>query len=544
MFFACASIFGILVGNEALIAQIKNIYSDDSDQIAGLNSLMSAVAANDISGVRFFSKAGPSLINQRNIGGATALHIAAREKNLEITQMLIDNGADVNIADNEGWTPLMRASLAGADDVVDLLLSKNVDATALNLVNESAIIHASTSNCSACLSLMFEKFNFIKFMPDAALKTQLNDAYVIARNHENEEIQGILDKYLDQVVKLAMLVKPQEFNEELGNISIVEENKLNLVTKNKPAGNFEEKDLAADGSVISKKQISRIKGKFKFAGEYSNGEIVDDNTAYISNDVKTNQTKNSKSQITDKKNKFILISKGGQGGLPQTQSASDSAKTFKPSDSNAVFLLNSKVDNKSVTDVLKSKKFKFAQDPKSLPQGATESETKIEKKVEDNAPIPPIVNSFKLLKGPKGDDVKKEEEAEAKRKAEQVGDISLSTPTSVNPNSSDQEKIAPVKEEKIVNSDQPEIIMLVKKPKKDKASNGFTISKVTEKTSATDVNAPVEKIVPLTQPKQKKKGFKLTKDSAEETTTKIIDANPSSEPKMDFKFSQGPSTKN
>ncbi len=536
MFFACASIFGILVGNEALIAQIKNIYSDDSDQIAGLNSLMSAVAANDISGVRFFSKAGPSLINQRNIGGATALHIAAREKNLEITQMLIDNGADVNIADNEGWTPLMRASLAGADDVVDLLLSKNVDATALNLVNESAIIHASTSNCSACLSSMFEKFNFIKFMPDAALKTQLNDAYVIARNHENEEIQGILDKYLDQIVKLAMLVKPQEITEDLGNISIVEENKLNLVTKNKPAGNFEEKDLAADGSLISKKQIGRIKGKFKFAGEYSNGQTVDADTAYISNDEKTNQPKNSKSQITDKKNKFILISKSGQGDLPQTKSASDSVKIFKPSDSNAVFLLNSKVDNKSVTDVLKSKKFKFAQGPKSLPQEATEAETKIEKKVEESAPIPPIVNSFKLLKGPKGDDVKKEDKAEA----EQVGNTS---------NSSDQEKIAPVKEDKIANSDQPEIIMLVKKPKKDKAfkfANGFTISKVTEKTSANDVNSPVEKIVPLTAPTQKKKGFKLAKDSAsaEETPTKIINTNPSSEPKMDFKFSQGPSTKN
>ena len=40
----------------------------------------------------------------------------------------------------------------------------------------------------------------------------------------------------------------------------------------------------------------------------------------------------------------------------------------------------------------------------------------------------------------------------------------------------------------------------------------------------------------------------LQADKAEtddcDVETKIIDANPSSEPKMDFKFSQGPSTKN
>ncbi len=502
----CASIFGILIGNDALIAQIKNIYNQDSDQVAGMNSLMSAVAANDISGVRFFSKAGPSLINQKNIGGATALHIAAREKNLEITQMLIDNGADVNIADNEGWTPLMRASLVGDGDIVELLLSKNADATALNLVNESVIIHASTSNCSDCLNLMFEKFNFIKFMPDAVLKAQINDAYIIARNHENEEIQGILDKYLDQIVKLSLLVKPQEIAEDVGNISITEDNKLNLVTKNKPTGKFEEKDLAADGDAANKKQISRIKGKFKFTGESSNSQSVDDDEVYVVNDKNPSREKNSKSQITDKKNKFVLISKGAKAEA----SNPEAAKTFKPSDSNAVFLLNSKVDNQPVADVLKSKKFKFSQGPKSVPQTLpssikTESEPKAKKKIEESAPIPPIVNSFKFLKGPSGDNAKKEEE-NSKKKMEQGEDVVLPAVP---------KKAAPIAEEKIINSDQSEVIMLVKKPKKEKEKKNFkfatgsTVSSVTEKTAAADAPTPV-----------KKKIFKLAKDPTAETSAK------------------------
>ncbi len=420
MFFACASVSAILVGSQALIAQIKNIYNEDSDQIAGLNSLMSAVAANDISGVRFFSKAGGSLINQKNIGGATALHIAAREKNLDITQMLIDNGADVNVADNEGWTPLMRATMAGSSDIVELLLNKNADATALNSVGESVIIHATISNCNECLDLMFEKFNFIKAMDDSSLRSQLQDAFTIARNHENEEIQATLEKYLDQVVKLSNLVKPQLIVEDIGekDISIIEDNKLNLVTKNKGNSKFEEKNLSADNN--------HIKGKFKFTGDASGiaSSQAEDDTVYI---IDNNKPLKSKSGITDKRNKFVLIVGASKSDPKATTDVI--TKTFKPSDSNAVFLKNSKVDDTSITDILKSRKFRFSQGPKSTEvvknnfkiEGAKSEEPKAlktqpENKSEETAPIPPIVNSFKLLKGPVG---KKDEQ----QKTDQGEDI-------------------------------------------------------------------------------------------------------------------------
>lgn len=206
-FYALLLLLGVFISSESIRAQIGNIYDESNGQIAGINALMSAVTSNDVDGVRFFSKAGAALINQKNFGGATSLHIAAREKNSEIAKILIDNGADVNAVDNEGWTPLMRAALSGSSAIVNLLLDKNAKASAINSIGESAIIHATSSDCTDCLSVMFEKFNFMNAMEVSALKSQLTDAFVIARNRENQVAQALLESYLDRVIKMSPLLQ-------------------------------------------------------------------------------------------------------------------------------------------------------------------------------------------------------------------------------------------------------------------------------------------------------------------------------------------------
>ncbi len=191
-------------------AQIESLYDNNAGAVAGINSLMSAVASNDLNGVKFFAKAGRVLINQKNLGGATSLHLACREGNFEIVKVLIENGADVNVVDNEGWTPLMRAALAGNQNITALLLDQKAIASKTNLTGESAIIHAALSNCNECLNFMFEKFDFIQNMDIRLLKEQLTEAFVIARNHENEVMQGLLTSYLDRVIKAEPLIKEKD----------------------------------------------------------------------------------------------------------------------------------------------------------------------------------------------------------------------------------------------------------------------------------------------------------------------------------------------
>jgi len=197
----------IFFSSESIRAQIQGLYDNSNNQVVGVSALMSAVTSNDVTGVKFFSKAGRATVNQKNIGGATALHIACREKNFEIVKILVENEADVNATDNEGWTPLMRGALAGDKDIVDLLLVKGAQASSINSSGESAIIHAAMSDCSDCLNSMFEKYNFIKLMDVRLLKEQLTEAFVIARNHENQPAQVILEAYLDRVVKMDSFIE-------------------------------------------------------------------------------------------------------------------------------------------------------------------------------------------------------------------------------------------------------------------------------------------------------------------------------------------------
>ena len=192
-----------------------NIYDYSQDDVAGINVLMMAVNSNDIQGVSFFSKAGGVLVNQKNIGGATALHIASREGFLEIAKILIENGADVNAIDNEGWTPLMRANINGHHEVVGLLVSKGVGSGGLNYTGESAIMHATLGNCDKCLNIMFEKINFLQTLNLKSLKEQITDSFIISRNRENPKIQGLLEAFLDRLMKVSPSVSNEEFKKKM-----------------------------------------------------------------------------------------------------------------------------------------------------------------------------------------------------------------------------------------------------------------------------------------------------------------------------------------
>ncbi len=223
--------------NEKIWAQIESLYNSSTEQFAGISTLMSATANNDIDGVKFFSKAGALVINQRNKGGATSLHIACREGNFEITKILVDNGANVNIVDNEGWSPLMRASLAGNKDIVELLLKNGAKAHLLNSLNESALIHATTSKCVECINQIIENGNLIKNVDTLLLKSQIADAFLIARSQENSKSQGVLESFLDYVSKVSPLISKNSINEPenlpiISNQTKINDSKLNKFPKN------------------------------------------------------------------------------------------------------------------------------------------------------------------------------------------------------------------------------------------------------------------------------------------------------------------------
>jgi ankyrin repeat protein len=77
--------------------------------------------------------------------GATALTTAASYGKTDYVQLLVENGADIEIKDPwDGRTPLMAASLYGYSDIVEFLLSKNANVNATNCRGNTALMWAAS----------------------------------------------------------------------------------------------------------------------------------------------------------------------------------------------------------------------------------------------------------------------------------------------------------------------------------------------------------------------------------------------------------------
>lgn len=198
--FLLQSLALLLILTSSANAEKVGIYNQATDEVAGVTALMSAVVSHDIQGVIFFSKSGKALINKKNYGGATALHLAARSNQIEIAKILIDNGARIDATDNEKWTPLMRATLAGNPEMVKLLLKNGAQGDAKNSVKETIIFQAIMANCNACLSSILNDFDFPKYVPIQTLTKWLNHAYASADNKGDEGAKEIISDYLDLIL--------------------------------------------------------------------------------------------------------------------------------------------------------------------------------------------------------------------------------------------------------------------------------------------------------------------------------------------------------
>ncbi|CAH3025958.1 unnamed protein product [Porites evermanni] len=92
-----------------------------------------SATTNDLEEVKMLVESGMADVNAKTPAeGATALHGAAYEGNLECLQYLLDNGADEKIHDDDGWTALHAAVCGKSKKCVSLLLKANWDPFAEN----------------------------------------------------------------------------------------------------------------------------------------------------------------------------------------------------------------------------------------------------------------------------------------------------------------------------------------------------------------------------------------------------------------------------
>lgn len=105
---------------------------------------LQAVEKKDIGEVeKLLGKPGSTLINSRDLSnGRTALHIATARRDIVWLVFLANKGANPNIADNRGVTPLMLASSLGFFEGVDALIKAGARVDEPNEAGETPLISA------------------------------------------------------------------------------------------------------------------------------------------------------------------------------------------------------------------------------------------------------------------------------------------------------------------------------------------------------------------------------------------------------------------
>jgi ankyrin repeat protein len=123
---------------------------------AGPAPVADAAMAKDTEAVKALLKQGAD-VNAAQGDGMTALHWAAREGDLEMTQMLLFAGANVKATTRlGGYTPLMMAAAQGSADVVKALVAGGSDVKAANTMGTTPLMLAARSGNPQSVTTLVE----------------------------------------------------------------------------------------------------------------------------------------------------------------------------------------------------------------------------------------------------------------------------------------------------------------------------------------------------------------------------------------------------
>ena len=136
-------------------------------------SLIRAIKLDDVDRVRTLMYIHVN-VDEKNYAGITPLTVAAERGNMDIIQMLVEDGkARVNDNSSYGVTPLIAASAAGNSQVIDYLLSKGADPVSQDDLGKTALTYAVAFDIPKTVNNLIQKDTRPMFLPDNAGNTPL-----------------------------------------------------------------------------------------------------------------------------------------------------------------------------------------------------------------------------------------------------------------------------------------------------------------------------------------------------------------------------------
>lgn len=95
------------------------------------------------SAISFLLEYGVDLNKQDDLDSSTALHYAVEKNNIELVKLLLENGADPNLKNEDDCTPVIIAAQEGYDKIVSLLIRFNADLNIVDATGSTALHYAA-----------------------------------------------------------------------------------------------------------------------------------------------------------------------------------------------------------------------------------------------------------------------------------------------------------------------------------------------------------------------------------------------------------------
>ena len=95
-------------------------------------------------------------VNVKDDSGWTPLYHAASEGHTEIAKLLLDAGADVNVKDDSGWTPLHHTASGGLTEIAKLLLDAGADVNVKDDSGWTPLYHTASGGHTEIATLLLD----------------------------------------------------------------------------------------------------------------------------------------------------------------------------------------------------------------------------------------------------------------------------------------------------------------------------------------------------------------------------------------------------
>ncbi|XP_073934177.1 fibronectin type 3 and ankyrin repeat domains protein 1 isoform X1 [Castor canadensis] len=163
---------------------------------SGKDSLMLACYAGHLDVVKYLRRHGASW-EARDLGGCTALHWAADGGHCPVIEWMIKDGCEVDVMDTGcGWTPLMRVSaVSGNQKVALLLIEAGADVNVKDKDGKTPLMVAVLNNHEQLVQLLLDKG------ADPSVKNEFGKGVLeMARVFDRQNVLSLLEERKKKVL--------------------------------------------------------------------------------------------------------------------------------------------------------------------------------------------------------------------------------------------------------------------------------------------------------------------------------------------------------